>query len=70
MDLKQIGKRIAAARKACGITQRELGEACGVTPQYITVLEAGHKIPSLCVLVSIADRLKLSIDYIMRGDRR
>ena len=67
MDLKQIGHRIAAVRHDRGFTQRELAEAAGVTPQFITVLEAGYKIPTLIVIAGIADKLNVTLDYLVNG---
>ncbi len=69
MDLKAIGKRIFALRKEAGITQRELAEAAGVSREFITVLEAGYKIPPLATLCGIAEKLDVTIDYLIYGDK-
>ncbi|MHB8287466.1 MAG: helix-turn-helix domain-containing protein [Caulobacteraceae bacterium] len=37
----RIGKRISARRRALGLTQRELGEAIGVSFQQISKIESG-----------------------------
>lgn len=37
----QIGSRIQAARRVRGITQEQMAEAVGVTPQYLSDLERG-----------------------------
>ena len=56
MDFKAIGKRIRALRKKAGITQRELAEAAGVSREFITVLEAGYRIPTITTLCGIAEK--------------
>lgn len=69
MDFKAIGKRIFALRKEAGITQRELAEAAGVSREFITVLEAGYKIPTVATLCGIAEKLDVTVDYLIYGDK-
>lgn len=69
MDFKAIGKRIFALRKEAGITQRELAEAAGVSREFITVLESGYKIPPLATLCGIAEKLNVTIDYLIYGGK-
>lgn len=69
MDFKSIGKRILALRKEAGITQRELAEAAGVSREFITVLEAGYKIPTVATLCGIAEKLDVTVDYLIYGDK-
>ena len=69
MDFKAIGHRILALRKEAGFTQRELAEAAGVSREFITVLEAGYKIPTVATLCGIAEKLNVTIDYLIYGDK-
>ncbi len=69
MDFKAMGKRIRALRKKAGITQRELAEAVGVSREFITVLEAGYRIPTVTTLCGIAEKLNVTIDYLIYGDK-
>ena len=43
MNTKALGERIQIAREERCITQRELAEAVGCTPQHISAIERGVK---------------------------
>lgn len=62
-----LGQRIRKRREALNITQQELGQALGVTPQHISVVEKGKRAPSLNFLAKLADHLGVSIDYLVSG---
>ena len=61
MQLKQL-------RKAAGLTQRELGDRVGVSPQAVTQWETGVKRPSVENLTKLADVLETSTDAILGRD--
>lgn len=44
-ERRQIGARIAEARRQAGLTQRELAERLGVTPRSIQNYESGAVVP-------------------------
>lgn len=67
MDMKQIGKRAAEARRTKGETQRDVAAAVGVTREFITVFEAGYRFPSTMTLIAIAEHLQVSLDYLIYG---
>lgn len=69
MDIKAIGKRVHDRRVELSMTQRELAEAVGTTREFITVLEAGYRMPSVMTLVAIAENLSISLDYIVLGTK-
>lgn len=52
-----------------GLRAHELAAAVGVTPATINHLEAGQSLPSLELLVRLADVLETSTDYLL-GRRR
>lgn len=58
MQLKQL-------RKAAGLTQRELGDRVGVSPQAVAQWETGIKRPSVENLTKLADVLETSTDAIL-----
>jgi transcriptional regulator with XRE-family HTH domain len=60
------GARLAAARKAAGLTQRQLAFP-GCTAPYISRIEAGDRIPSYQLLREFAKRLGVSADYLATG---
>ena len=70
MDLKAIGSRIKAERKKLGLTQEGLAELVNVSTHYIYEIERGMKSPSMETMVVIADKMELSLDYIIYGNQR
>ncbi len=66
MNCSDLGKQIKAAREASGMTQRELAEQIGCTAQHISAMERGTKQPKLETLVSIANALGTSVDFLLR----
>lgn len=50
--------RIAETRKRLGLTQEQLGQACGVTRQTIIAVEQGNYNPSLQLAFKITQALK------------
>ncbi len=59
--IENIKKNIKKYRLDCGLTQEKLGELCNISPDYISEIERGRKIPSLKRLIIIADVLNVSI---------
>lgn len=57
----ELGKQIAALRKARGMTQEQLGQMLGVSGQAVSKWEKGGA-PDAEMLPSIADRLGVTID--------
>ena len=70
MDLIAIGNRIKVERKNQGISQEVLAELVGVTPHYIYEIERGMKAMSLETLVKVSEKLKITTDYILFGEKR
>ena len=65
MDKKLLGKRINTARKERGWTSERLAEACSINVTYLRQIEAGTKIPSLPVFVSLCEALNVSPTYLL-----
>lgn len=65
MDRKLFGRRINAARKDKGITSEQLAERCSINATYLRQIEAGTKVPSLPVFVTICRELKVSPSYLL-----
>ena len=66
---KLFGQRIQDARMTRGITQEEFAEEIDVSPSYYQKLERGVRTCSLDILVSIAEHLNVSTDYLLTGKR-
>ncbi len=65
--LDQLGRRIAAERRACGLTQGQVAAHMGVTPQAVSKWERGLSCPDIAFLDDLADLLCVSIDQLLTG---
>src|SRR5262245_52960612 len=63
-DLK-IGQRLKAARRHFGLTQKQIGEAIGVSVGQIGNIEHGRSQLSAAQIVTLARRLGISSDMLM-----
>ena len=66
MNTKVIGERIQIAREERGMTQLELGSAVDCTPQHISAIERGVKVPTLGTFVTIASVLRVPADVLLQ----
>jgi transcriptional regulator with XRE-family HTH domain len=66
----ELGKRIAEIRKEHSLTQEGLAEICNVTRQTISNWENGKSYPDLETLVLISDTFDVSLDVMLKGDRK
>lgn len=66
MDTKAVGKRIQIAREERCLTQRNLAEVIGCTPQHISAIERGAKVPTLETFVTIASALNVPADVLLQ----
>lgn len=57
--------RIRTARKAKGITMKELGKLVGVSESAISMYETFKREPDNATLVSISSALGVSVDYLL-----
>lgn len=65
IDSESIGRNIKFYRNQKGISQEELGKAVYVSNIHISYLEAGTKVPSLELLILIANVLDVSADDLL-----
>jgi transcriptional regulator with XRE-family HTH domain len=62
---RTIGKQIAKARGALGITQEEAAERIGITVEYYARLERGQSLPSLLTFAQMSVALEVSAESLM-----
>ena len=62
-----LGQRIKTRRQALKLTQQDLAEALGLTPQHISAIEQSKRAPSLPSLAKLAEELGVTIDYLITG---
>lgn len=66
----EIGKIIKEKRIAKDLTQEELANEFFVSRQLISKWENGKSYPDLNQLIKLSDYFELSLDELMRGDRK
>jgi transcriptional regulator with XRE-family HTH domain len=60
-----LGQRIRAEREALKLSQQEVAKALKVTPQYISAIEQDKRVPSLRAITKLAEKLGVSIEYLV-----
>lgn len=66
-DPAAVGRRLLAARKAAGLSQRQLAFP-GCTSAYISRIESGARTPSYQILREFGKLLGVSADYLATGE--
>ncbi|MBQ6439142.1 MAG: helix-turn-helix transcriptional regulator [Mogibacterium sp.] len=69
-NVYNIGSNIRTARMRADLTQEEMSERIGVTPQYLSDLERGLVGTSIPTLIKICTDLNISADFILFGSSR
>lgn len=64
---REFGKRIQAARKRRGFSQRKLAEEIGKSAEAISHIEQGRASPKLETAFDIADVLKVDLTELFKG---
>ena len=57
--------RITFLRKSLRLTQAQLGELVNVSQRSVASWEAGQRSPSIPTLCDLADKLDVSVDYLL-----
>jgi transcriptional regulator with XRE-family HTH domain len=55
------GRGLRIARAAKGLSQKELAEMTGLNGNYISMIEAGRRVPSADTLKSLADAMVIPV---------
>ena len=63
-----MGGHLRAARRAHGLSLRELADRLGVSPSLISQVETGRAKPSVSTLYAIASELNVSLDELLFND--
>lgn len=67
-ELKLVGGRIRAARRALNLTQEKAAERTELTGQYWSLLETGRERGSVAAYLQIATALDLTLDDLFYDD--
>lgn len=68
VNWEEVGKRIAAGRKARHLSEEDLGKLLSFSKKYITDIENGRRGMRVETLYKISQILGLSVDYLFDGD--
>ena len=68
MDSGKTGTLIAEARKAKGLTQRQLAETLHISDRTVSKWERGAGFPDVALLEPLADALGLTVRSLLRGE--
>lgn len=65
----QFADRIAAIRKQMRLSQEKFGELAEVSQRTVAFWESGDRMPSYETITLLADRLGLSVDYLLGREK-
>ena len=65
VDYKRLGERIKEERLHLRLTQAQLAEAIDISDTYMGAIERGERGLSLDTLVMLAERLGVTVDYLL-----
>ncbi len=68
--IKSMGNRISQLRKEKGITQEDMAEKLGVTPQAVSKWENDISYPDILLLPKIAEILGVTVDELLSGESK
>ena len=68
MENQKIGAFICEARKAKGLTQKQLSEALGVTDKAVSKWERGVSCPDISLLTPLAGVLGVTVTELLAGE--
>lgn len=64
---RDIGRRITWARELVGWNINEAAEILGIHRSTLSKIEKGERAASIFNVISLANRLRVSTDYLLRG---
>ena len=67
INKKLIGVRIMQRRKTAGLTQDELAEKVGLSPNHISNIECGKNLPTTKFILQVCSILGETPDYYLLG---
>ncbi|RKI38050.1 XRE family transcriptional regulator [bacterium D16-51] len=68
MEQKKIGEFIAAQRKEKQMTQKQLGEALGISDKAISKWECGKGLPDISIMVPLCELLEINVNELLSGE--
>lgn len=69
MDQIRIGKFIAAARKARGMTQKQLAEQLSISDKTVSKWERGKGLPEVALMLPLCEALQITVNDLLSGEK-
>jgi transcriptional regulator with XRE-family HTH domain len=66
--MQRFGEKLQELRKRKHMTQEELGATFGFTRTFVSEMERGLKLPSVKLLIRIADLFEVTLDQLARDE--
>lgn len=63
--MEAFRQRLRQLRERKGVSQRTLGELCGLSVNTVRCYEAGQRSPTARNLIALADFFNVSTDYLL-----
>ncbi len=68
MEQKKIGGFIAQQRKEKQLTQKQLGEALGISDKTVSKWETGHGLPDISMIMPLCGILDINVNELLSGE--
>ena len=68
MEHKKIGKFIAQQRKDKQMTQKQLGEALGISDKTVLKWECGNGLPDISMIMPLCQLLGINVNELLSGE--
>ena len=65
MDYKKLGKRIREERLRLNLTEEHLSEEIGISTAYLGQIERGERNITLDKLITLTNRLGVTVDFLL-----
>lgn len=69
MNQIQIGRFIAASRKARNLTQRQLADKLGISDKTVSKWECGNGLPEVSLMLPLCASLGITVNDLLSGER-
>ena len=69
MNQIQIGRFIAASRKARNLTQRQLADKLGISDKTVSKWECGKGLPEVSLMLPLCASLGITVNDLLSGER-
>ncbi len=69
MEVKKIGSFIAEQRREKQMTQKQLGEALGISDKTVSKWECGYGLPDISMILPLCTLLETNVNELLSGER-